>query len=485
MIAGTLLVLTLAAAPAPPGPDDSTSPGAFAITHVTVIPMDAERVLEDHTVIVREGRIVALGPAVSTPAPPDATEIDGRGNWLVPGFIDMHMHLLSDDRIAEEHAPAELAVIVANGITTGRIPIGRPGHLDLRDRVAGGRVVGPSLWVAGPQIAGRSFGAIFNGRAAANAAEAEAAVREIAASGYDFVKLTFLISREVFDAVVRTADEVGLRVIGHVGPDVGLERALESGMQIEHLDEYLEALIPDAAPVSGGISGFGVWRPEGWASLDHADESRIPTLALAVAEAGVWSTPTQHFLVTAFGDRQLSDSEIRGSPDARFVSPEVRDELLRGHYQFWANPPSEERRRRFVALRGAVIRALADAGAPIMAGSDSPEWMLLYGFTLHRELEALVEAGLSQWEALSAATVAPARWLAEGEPDFGTIEAGKRADLVLLEADPLADIGNTRRIAGVMLRGEWMDAATLADMLDASAEELGDAPLRLEMREGR
>ncbi|HET7693903.1 MAG TPA: amidohydrolase family protein [Gemmatimonadota bacterium] len=485
MIAGAVVVLALAAAPASSAPDRSIAAGAFAITHVAVIPMDAERVLEDHTVIVRDGRIVALGPAASLPAPADAIEIDGRGKWLIPGLIDMHMHLLSDDRIAEDHAPAELAVIVANGITTGRIPIGRPGHLDLRERIADGRLVGPSLWVAGPQIAGRSFGAIFNGRAATNVDEARAAVREIASSGYDFVKLTFLISREVFDAVVQTADEVGLRVIGHVGPEVGLERALESGMQIEHLDEYLEALVPDAAPVTGGISGFGVWRPEGWASLDHAVESRLPALARAVAEAGAWSTPTQHFLVTAFGDRQQSDAEILGSPDARFVSPEVRDELLRGHYQFWANPPSEERRRRFVALRRAVIRALADAGAPIMAGSDSPEWMLLYGFTLHRELEALVAAGLSPWEALAAATVTPARWLADGEPDFGTIEAGKRADLVLLDADPLAAIDNTRRIAGVMLRGEWMDAAMLEDMLDASAEELGRAPLRPEMKEGR
>ena len=143
-------------------------------------------------------------------------------------------------------------MIVANGVTTGRIPIGRPGHLGVREAITDGRVTGPNLWVAGPQIAGRSFGRVFNGRVATNAAEAEAAVREIAAAGYDFVKLTFLVSREVFDAVVRTADEVGLRVIGHVGPDVGLERALESGMQIEHLDEYLEALTPDEAPVTRG-----------------------------------------------------------------------------------------------------------------------------------------------------------------------------------------------------------------------------------------
>ena len=457
---------------------------AIAIVHVDVIPMDAERVLRDHTVVVRGDRIEAFGPAAGTSVPDGAVVIDGRGKWLIPGLVDMHAHLLSDDRIAERHAPAELAVILANGVTTARIPIGRPGHLELRERIADGRLLGPTLWVAGPQLAGRSFGAVFNGRAVTNGDEAGAAVREIAAAGYDFVKLTFLISREVFDAVVRTADEVGLRVIGHVGPDVGLDRALEAGMQIEHLDEYLEALTVEGAPVTRGISGPGVWRPEGWESLDHADESRIPALARAVAEAGVWSTPTQHFLVTAFGEPR-SDEAILEGPDVRFVSPEVRDELLLGHRQFRERLPSEERRRRFVELRSAVIRALADAGAPIMAGSDSPEWMLLYGFTLHRELQALADAGLTPWEALRAGTATPAAWLGDGNPDFGTIAVGKRADLVILDADPLASIANTRRIVGVMARGQWLDADRLATMLDASAEELGGAPLRPEMKEGR
>ena len=481
MIAGPVC---LALALATTGPPPAARAEAIAIVHVDVIPMDSERVLRDHTVVVRGDRITAVGPAATTSVPEGATEIDGRGKWLIPGLVDMHTHLLSDDRIAEEHAPAELAVIVANGVTTVRIPIGRPGHLDLRERIADGRLLGPQFWVAGPQIAGRSFGAIFNGRAVTTAAQAEAAVREFNAAGYDFVKLTFLISREVFDAVVRTADEVGLRVIGHVGPDVGLERALESGMQIEHLDEYLEALTPPGAPVTRGISGPGIWRPEAWEGLDHADDGRIPELASAVATAGVWSTPTQYFLASSFGDRR-PDAEILSGPEARFVSSEVRDELLAGHYHFWENPPSEARRHRFVELRRAVIRALADAGAPIMAGSDSPEWMLLYGFALHRELEALVEAGLSPWEALEAGTATPAAWLADGEADFGTIATGKRADLVLLDADPLAAIGITRRIAGVMLRGRWIGAEELATTLDASAAELGQAPLRPEMKEER
>lgn len=467
----------------PPAAIPSTDP--IAIVHVDVIPMDEERVLRDHTIVVRGERIESLGPSRDVVVPEGALVVDGRGKWLIPGLVDMHAHLLSDDRIAERHAPAELTVMLANGVTAARIPIGRPGHLDLREQIADRRALGPELWLAGPQLAGRAFGRVFHGRVVTDAAAAEAAVREIAADGYDFVKLTFLISREVFDAVVATADEVGVRVIGHVGADVGLERALAAGMQIEHLDEYLEALTPEGAPVTGGISGFGVWRPEGWASLDHADASRIPALARAVSEAGVWSTPTQHFMMAAFGAPR-TDAEILASPDARFVSPEVREVLLAGHYQYRDHPPSDAaRRRRFVELRSGVIRALADAGAPIMAGSDSPEWLLLNGFALHRELEALVDAGLTPWRALRAGTATPAEWLADGRPDFGTIAAGKRADLVLLDADPLTSILNTRRIQGVMVRGEWLDAERLAAMLDAAAAELGAAPLRPEMKEER
>ena len=257
------LALAAALALGAPAPPPAIPRDEIAIVHVHVIPMDEERVLRDHTVIVRGDRIVAVDPSASSRVPAGARVIDGRGKWLVPGFVDMHAHLLSDDRIDERHAPAELAVMVANGVTTARIPIGRPGHLDLREAIEDGRLLGPTLWVAGPQLAGRSFGAIFHGHVVTNAVEAEAAVRAIAAAGYDFVKLTFLISREVFDAVVATADEVGLRVIGHVGPDVGLERALAARMQIEHLDEYLEALTPGAGfrvPFFSGIGARGDFR---------------------------------------------------------------------------------------------------------------------------------------------------------------------------------------------------------------------------------
>ena len=471
----TILTLTLAALTlaAPPTLPDSS---AYAILDATVIPMDRERALPHHTVLVRDGRIEAVGPAENLAIPDDATRIDGRGRFLIPGLMDMHMHLLSDDRIATSYGPDELAVVVANGVTSARIPIGTPAHLTYREAVIQGNLLGPSLFVASPQLSGRAFGSIFNGYAVTTPEEAEAAVHTAANAGYDAIKLTFFISPEVYEAAATAAREVGLPLIGHVGPRVGLARALEVGQQIEHLDEYFEALLPSDAGFARSVSGVGVWQRANWASLDVLDAARIPAVAQATVDADSWNTPTLTFLNTSFGSGR-SLEEIEASPDARFVSPAVKDELLGGHRAFWSNPPPEAQRQRYVALRNDLTKAIYDAGGRLMAGSDAPEWLLLYGFTLHRELQSLVDAGLPPYAALEAATRNPAEWMGSLD-EVGTIETGKVADLVLLADDPLADIAHTEQIEGVMLHGHWLDRAALDALLDASAAALSTAPLR-------
>jgi hypothetical protein len=244
-----------------------------------------------------------------------------------------------------------------------------------------------------------------------------------------------------------------------------------------------------------------VWLSENWESLDYIDEGRIEDVVRATVDAEVWNTPTLAFLNSSFGTGR-SDAEIRESPDYRFVSPSVRDDLLAPRQRFWNNPPSEQRRRRYVELRNRITRELYRAGGRLMAGSDSPEWLMLYGFTLHRELESLVEAGLPPYAALRTATRSPALFLSSrtsiraefatvdeagtirfasattGEVDFGSIAVGKRADLVLLGGNPLDDIRNTRRIEGVVLQGGWLPKPRLDEMLEQSAATLSQAPLR-------
>jgi imidazolonepropionase-like amidohydrolase len=434
-----------------------------AFVNVNVIPMDRERVLNDQTVIVRDGRIVEIGDASKIKVPAGALRLDGRGKYLLPGLADMHAHLFSDGEFPDSLAGDELMVMLANGVTTIRLMIGTPEHLALRERVAKGELTGPTIYAASPQLAGRAFGEPFNGYVVTTPEQGREAVRKAKAAGYDFIKLTFFISRPVYDAVIEAAKEVGLRVIGHVDPQVGLRRALEAKQQIEHLDSYFEAVLKDDAPLKASVSGVNVWRLQNWASLDYIDERKINEVAVATAKAGIFTCPTLTFLKLAFGTGQ-SDEEIRTRPDYQFIPPKLREEMTGPRQRFWSAPPSPARRQQFVGVRNRLVKAIHDAGGKVMAGSDAPEWFLLYGYTLHRELKSLVEAGLSPFAALAAATRNPAEFL-NALDTFGTIERGKRADLVLLDANPLDDITNTEKRAGVMVRGRWLPQAELQKTL--------------------
>jgi imidazolonepropionase-like amidohydrolase len=459
-------VLTLTFGRAPAAAQESV-----AFTNVTVIPMDRERVLRDQTVVVRDGRITAVGPAAGAAVPAGARRVDGTGKYLLPGLADMHTHLLSDGPVPDSLAPYELGVMLANGITTARLMMGTPEQLPLRAAVARGEVPGPALFLASPQLAGRAYGEpYFNGRVVATPEGARAAVREVADAGYDFIKLTIFITPEVYDAVTDEAGRRGIRVIGHVDPQVGLARALAAGQQIEHLDSYFEAVLAPDAPMTGSVSNHLVYRPAAWESLDWLSDARIDSVGRATAAAGVWSTPTLTFFKRAFGTG-MTDEEIRSHPGYALLPDSLRRSMNGGREYFWANPPSAERRARYVDARNRMVRAIHQAGGRILAGSDSPEWYLLYGWTLHRELEALVDAGLPPWAALEAATRNPAEWLGT-LAESGTLEPGKRADLLLLDADPLGDIRNTQRIAGVMRAGRWMDAAELSRMIGTSTAKL-------------
>lgn len=440
------------------------SNAAVAFVNVNVIPMTGERVLREQTVVVRDGRISAIGPAKRTRMPKDALRIDGRGKYLMPGLVDMHSHLFSDDEFPDDLADEELAIMLASGVTTIRLMIGTPEHLVLREKVRRGEILGPTIYAASPQLAGRAFGNHFNGRAVTNADEARKAVRDFKAQGYDFIKLTFWISRPVYDAVIETAKEVGIRVIGHVDAQVGLQRALEAGQQIEHLDSYFEAVLADNSPIKVSVSGTSVWRMPNWESMDYIDEQKIQRVARETVKAGVWSCPTLTFLKLAFGLGQ-TDEEIRSRPDYRFIPQKLRDEMAGPRQRFWATAPTEQRRMQYVNVRNRLVKALYDAGGKIMAGSDAPEWYLLYGYTLHREIRSLVEAGLPPYAALEAATRNPAEFFGTLS-QTGTVEAGKRADLLLLQANPLEDVSNTERRVGVMTRGRWLPEAELQKMLD-------------------
>lgn len=466
----TLLLLALFSFPAAAktSPDDGDKQ-LIAITNVNVIPMDRERVLQDQTVVIRAGRIHKIGPASRLKAPKGAKLLDGRGKYLMPGLVDMHAHLFSDDdEFPEALADEELFLMLANGVTTVRLMNGTPEHLKYRAQVARGELVAPTLYVAGPQITGRRQGQTFNGRVVTKAEEARAAVRDFKAAGYDFIKLTNFITPEVYEAVIDQAKKEKIRVVGHVDTRVGVRRALEAHQQIEHLDAYLESVLKDESPIKTSVSDIGLFRKQNWESLDYIDDNKVREIARATARAGIYSTPTLTFFKMTFGIG-MSEDEIRARPDFQFVPLKTREEWFAANKRVLASFfASEARRREYVRVRDMLVKEIHDAGGKIMAGSDTPELFLLYGWSLHREIKNLNAAGLSPYEALAAATRNPAEFL-RAMKEIGTVEQGKRADLILLNANPLEDVSNTERRAGVFVRGRWFTEEELKRRLDEIA----------------
>ena len=358
--------------------------------------------------------------------------------------------------------------MLANGITTARLMIGTPEQLSLRAAIQAGRMLGPQLWLAGPHLTGIPA---TNAHVVTTEDQARAAVRSVVEAGYDFVKLTENIPPAIHAAIVDEARLRGIRIDGHVDTRVGVERALAAKQNIQHLDSYLEAVLADSAPSRLSLTQGGVGRLQNWKSMDYVDPRKIAGVAGATARAGVWSTPTLTIFNKAFGIG-FTDEELEKSPDWKFMPPQFRSLYLRARSRYW-NPANDsvrtpERRRKYVETRNAIAKAISDSGGKLLVGSDAPDLLMVYGWTYHRELESLVRAGLTPYQALVAGTRNAAEFFG-GLAEWGTVQVGKRADLVLLAANPLENISNSTRIEAVAIGGRWLDRRELDQML-ASAQ---------------
>ncbi len=416
-----------------------------AIVNVHVVPMSSEQVLENRTVVVTDGTIARIGSVDATEIPEGARVVDGTDRWLMPGLAEMHGHVTEGRELERT-----LELFVANGVTLVRGMLGRPAHLELREALQSGETLGPRLFTSGPS---------FNGRSVDGPDSAVEMVRRQHAAGYDFLKIHPGLSRAEFDAMAGTANELGIPFAGHVPEDVGVPAALEAGIAtIDHLDGYMQLLLPPDVDPSGGLGGFF-----GLFLASEAREERIADVAAASAEAGVWNVPTQALFehVTSPDD----PDEMAEWPEMRYMPADTVERWKRAKREVLEDPNYRaDVARRAIALRRQLIRALHEAGAGLLLGSDAPQIFNVPGFAVHRELEYLVAAGLTPYEALRAGTANPARFFGQ-EGVFGTVERGRDADLVLLDDSPLADIRNTRRVHGVMVRGRWLDRAELDSLL--------------------
>ncbi len=412
---------------------------AYAITDVTVVPMDSERLVPGQTVIVRDRRIAAIGPAAAIAVPADATRIEGRDRYLMPGLAEMHAHVPPSPE-ATQWTEDVLFLYAANGITFARGMLGAPHHLELRDNLARGEVLGPRLYTSGPSLNGNSVASPEDGRRM---------VAEQKAAGYDFLKIHPGLDRARYDAIAEAARAQSMPFAGHVPETVGIARALEAGQAtVDHLDGYMSLLVP--ADMEAGAAGFF-----GYDLVPHADPALIPEAVRRTREAGAWNVPTdtliRHLLLPG-----TSTEEIAAWPEMRYVPRQMLASWVEARNGLQSQPDYDPgQARRFVELRARLLDALHEGGAGLLLGSDAPQIFNVPGFSVHRELAFLVDAGLSPYEALATGTRDVARFLGTPE-DFGTVEVGRRADFILLEADPLADVANLRRRAGVMVNGRWL-----------------------------
>ncbi len=437
------------------------------VTNVNIISMKDSTIAYKRSVLILDGKIVSIKDVIKADPKNKAVVIDGGGAYMMPGLFDMHMHFYHDLGLDKKYLNEEVKLPLVNGVTAVRIMNGMPEYLELKKNIATGKISGPEMFVASPQLVGRwPFREPLEGRMVTNAKEGEEAVREFKAKGYDAIKLTEFVGAEAYDAIIKTANELNIKVTGHVGPYVKLDKALAAHQQIEHFDEFIETLLPDTSINHGrSVSDYGIWdRKNAWPTVEYVDESRIDELAQKVKRANIYVTATNYFFTKYFGIGATKE-EIEHFACYDYVPASMKKRGDEAFNYYWDNPPPEELRKKYVRIRYEFVTSLYHAGVKLMTGSDGPEWYLAPGFTVHDEIESYVKAGLSNFAALQTATINPATYLGIDKRK-GTIEPGKEADLILLERNPLEDIRNTRTIKAVYTHDKFYSREQLDKLLN-------------------
>jgi imidazolonepropionase-like amidohydrolase len=433
--AGAIMVALLGAPFGDGSAQRAPDPPPIAIENVNVLPMDRPRVLARQTVIIDGGIIARMGPTSSVRAPAGARVVDGSGKFLIPGLVDVHVHLSYSADDEQRHI---LKMFVVNGVTSVLNMRGAPQVLELRSAVAAGRVLGPTIYTVGPYI---------NEPFVTTPDEVERAVVEQRRAGYDFVKLHGDLSRAAYSRLNAVARREGIRVIGHAPRNLGVAAMFEERQYaVAHAEEFFY----DQNNSSRNFQQI---------------EPRLPDLARSMADADIWLTPN----FTAYRIIGL----MAGDLDAVLARPETKF-LPRPRRESWGpatnpytarfGPDAYPRFMQRLELLQKLVRRFHDDGVRLLVGTDAMNTGVVPGFSTHDELAELVGAGLTPFDALRAATANAAAFFGRGT-QRGVVTVGQTADLVLLDANPLENIANSRRIAGVMLRGRWLARGDLDRIL--------------------
>ena len=441
------------------------------LTHVTVIDATGSLAKPDLSIVIRDHRIAALGPTSAMVLPKDAEIVDATGKFLIPGLWDMHVHTGRKDIF--------LPLYIANGVTgvrdmggdiedpSGELSSlsGRYVQLSLwREAIENGSLLGPRLVIAGFLIDGFKWPGNI---AATNAEEGRQAVDVLKKTGVDFVKVKSFLSKDTFLAIAAEARRQHIVLAGHVPDAVRVAEASDAGQKsIEHLTGVaLGCSAIERTLMDEKAQTFAARDRARYASVEpRAAETFDATTAKALFSKfvtnGTWQVPTLVELRrNAIGEVGTGEDSAQNDPRWAYLPASLRD--------WWSksrNATAPIGGPELFASELSLTQKMHKSGVMFLAGTDTPNPSILPGFALHDELKLLVTAGFSPMEALQSVTLNPARYLGR-EPDMGTIEAGKLADLVLLDANPLDDISNTQKIRAVIVNGRYLNRDTLDAML--------------------
>jgi imidazolonepropionase-like amidohydrolase len=404
---------------------------SLAITHVAVIDTSGGRLKPDMTVVIINGRITAIGKSRTVKIHRDAQVINAAGKFLIPGLWDMHVHIDNDDFDKTAH----LRLFIVNGVTGIRIMNGTPQHHLWRQEIESGSLLGPRMVIASRIIDGpNSF--VSGAVKVNNEEEARAAVRKAKQEGADFIKVHDTLPRVAYFAVIDEAKRLGLPVEGHVPAAITAKEASDAGQKsIEHFTGLAES---------------------------ETDAAKADALIAVFTKNHTWNCPT---IIMRNNYAVLDDRSLANDPRLRYVKPSWRNSWLSMTNGSGSVPSTEwTGRREIVRREKALVGRFQRAGVGILAGTDDISPYVIPGFSLHDELVLLVESGLTPIQALQTATLNPAKFFNQ-LASFGTVEKGKFADLVLLNASPLEDIRNTTKISAVVVNGRFLDRQELNSIL--------------------